>query len=93
MIRILVADDHEVVRRGLRGLLEAQPDWQVVAEAGTGREAVALAEHLRPDVAVLDVSMPDLNGLEATRRIRKVSPDTEVLVHGGASASMVSCGS
>jgi DNA-binding NarL/FixJ family response regulator len=80
MIRILVADDHEVVRRGLRGLLEAQPGWQVVAEAGTGREAVELAKQLRPDIAVLDVSMPDLNGLEATRRIRKALPGTEVLV-------------
>src|SRR5690349_20450741 len=80
MIRILLADDHDVVRRGLRGLLESQPGWQVVAEARTGREAVALAERLRPDVAVLDLSMPDLNGLEATRRIRKERPETEVLV-------------
>jgi DNA-binding NarL/FixJ family response regulator len=80
VIRILVADDHEVVRHGLRALLEAQPGWQVVAEAGTGREAVELAEQLRPDIAVLDVSMPELNGLEATRRIRKALPGTEVLV-------------
>jgi DNA-binding NarL/FixJ family response regulator len=80
MIRILLADDHDVVRRGLRGLLEAQPGWQVCGEARTGREAVALAERLRPDVAVLDLSMPDLNGLEATRRIRKDRPETEVLV-------------
>ena len=80
MIRILLADDHDVVRRGLRELLEAQPGWQVVGEARTGREAVALAERLRPDVAVLDLSMPDLNGLEATRRIRKDRPETEVLV-------------
>jgi DNA-binding NarL/FixJ family response regulator len=80
MIRILLADDHDVVRRGLRGLLEAQTGWQVVAEARTGREAVDLAEQLRPDVAVLDLSMPELNGLEATRRIRKALPGTEVLV-------------
>src|SRR5690349_192070 len=80
MIRILLADDHDVVRRGLREMLETQPGWQVVAEARTGREAVALAERLRPDVAVLDLSMPDLNGLEATRRIRKERPETEVLV-------------
>ena len=80
MIRILLADDHDVVRRGLRGLLESQPGWQVCGEARTGREAVALAERLRPDVAVLDLSMPDLNGLEATRRIRKERPETEVLV-------------
>ena len=80
MVRILLADDHDVVRRGLRWLLEAQPGWQVVAEARTGREAVALAEQLHPDVAVLDLSMPELNGLEATRRIRKELPGTEVLV-------------
>jgi DNA-binding NarL/FixJ family response regulator len=75
-----VADDHDVVRRGLRELLEAQPGWQIVAEARTGREAVALAERLRPDVAVLDLAMPELNGLEATRRIHRDLPETEVLV-------------
>jgi DNA-binding NarL/FixJ family response regulator len=79
-IRILLADDHEVVRLGVRALLEAQPGWEVVAEARTGREAVALAEQLRPDVAVLAVALPDLNGLEATRRIRLALPETEVLV-------------
>src|SRR5215211_649007 len=80
MTRILLADDHDIVRRGLRGLLEAQPGWQVVAEARTGREAVALAAQTRPDVAVLDLAMPELNGLEATRRIRRELPGTEVLV-------------
>src|SRR4051794_17643409 len=80
MTRILLADDHDVVRRGLRGLLEAQPDWVVCAEARTGREAVALAARTRPDVAVLDLAMPELNGLEATRHIRRAQPDTEVLV-------------
>jgi len=70
-ITLFLVDDHDVVRRGLRELLEAQPGWQVVGEARTGREAVALAERLRPDVAVLDLSMPELNGLEATCRIRK----------------------
>ena len=80
MVRILLADDHEIVRRGLRGLLEAHPDWEVCAEAENGREAVDRARESRPDVAVLDLSLPELNGLEATRRIRRDSPNTEVLV-------------
>jgi DNA-binding NarL/FixJ family response regulator len=79
-VRILVADDHEIVRQGLRALLEAQPGWQVVAEAVDGREALDKAKRLRPDVVVLDVSMPNLNGLEATRQIRKALPETEVLI-------------
>jgi len=79
-LRILVADDHDLVRRGLRGLIESQPGWQVCEEAHTGREAVAKAEQVKPDVAILDISMPELNGLEAARRIRKASPDTEILI-------------
>jgi len=79
-IRILVADDHEIVRQGLRALLEAQPGWQIVGEAVDGREAVDKAKRLRPDIVVLDVSMPSLNGLEATRQIRKALPATEVLI-------------
>jgi DNA-binding NarL/FixJ family response regulator len=79
-VRILVADDHEIVRQGLRALLETQPGWQVVAEAVDGREALDKAKRLRPDVVVLDVSMPNLNGLEATRQIRKALPETEVLI-------------
>jgi DNA-binding NarL/FixJ family response regulator len=81
MTRILLADDHDIVRRGLRGLLEAQPGWRVVAEASTGREAVALAAETRPDVAILDLTMPELNGLDATRRIRRALPSTEVLIY------------
>jgi len=80
MIRILVADDHEVVRKGLIGLLAQRPDWQVCAEAGNGRDAVAFANRFRPNVAILDLSMPELNGLEATRQIRHEVPETEVLV-------------
>lgn len=80
MIRILLADDHDVVRRGLSALLANRPDWQVVGEAQNGREAVSLAVKLKPSVAVLDLSMPELNGLEATRQIRKEVPETEVLV-------------
>ena len=79
-VRILVADDHDVVRQGLRRLLEEQPQWVVCGEAANGPEAVALCEKLLPDVAILDISMPELNGLEATRQIRKLSPATEILV-------------
>ena len=79
-IRILLADDHTLVRQGLRKLLEERPDWEVVAEAGDGREAVRLAEQHKPDVAILDVAMPLLNGIEATRQITKRVPGTHVLV-------------
>jgi DNA-binding NarL/FixJ family response regulator len=80
MLRILLADDHDIVRRGLKELLEEQPGWSVCAEAANGRRAVELALEHRPQVAVVDLSMPELNGLEATRRIRQVAPETEVLV-------------
>jgi len=79
-LRILVADDHQVVRTGLRTLLESKAGWQVCAEAANGREAVEKAGELHPDVAVLDIGMPLLNGMEATRQIRKVSPGTEILI-------------
>lgn len=72
--RILVADDHEVVRQGVRALLEAQPGWVVCGEARSGREAVARAAELQPDVVVLDITMPELNGLEATPQIRRAVP-------------------
>jgi DNA-binding NarL/FixJ family response regulator len=78
--RILIADDHEIVRQGLRRLLETQPGWQICGEAASGREAVAKARQLKPDVAVLDFGMPELNGAEATRQILQASPRTEVLV-------------
>jgi DNA-binding NarL/FixJ family response regulator len=79
-VSVLIADDHEVVRRGLRALIHEQPGWQVVAEAIDGRDAVAKAEKFKPDVAILDISMPSLNGLEATRQITKLSPRTKVLI-------------
>jgi DNA-binding NarL/FixJ family response regulator len=80
MLRILLADDHDIVRRGLKDLLEQHVGWQVCAEAANGREAVELALQHQPHVAVIDLSMPELNGLEATRRIRQSLPDTEVLI-------------
>ena len=80
MIRILIADDHEVVRSGLRKILEAQPNWEVVAEAGDGKDAIHKAAETRPDVAVLDYSLPLVNGIEATRQIRARLPKTEVLI-------------
>jgi DNA-binding NarL/FixJ family response regulator len=79
-VKILVADDHDIIRRGLRQLLTAHPGWEVCAEAKTGREAVTLAQRHKPEVAVLDLSMPELNGLDAARRIRKTLPATEVLI-------------
>ncbi|MGH9792108.1 MAG: response regulator, partial [Candidatus Acidiferrales bacterium] len=79
-LRLLVADDHEVVRIGLCALLEEQPGWEVVAQARDGREAVEKAKQSRPDVGVLDVAMPDLNGLEATRQITRDVPDTKILI-------------
>lgn len=78
-IRILLADDHAVVRKGFQFILGAQPDFEVVGEASNGREAVELAKTLQPDVVVMDVSMPELNGIEATRRIGDVSPRARVL--------------
>jgi DNA-binding NarL/FixJ family response regulator len=79
-LRILLADDHTIVRHGLRKVLEERPEWEVVAEAGDGREAVRQAEQHKPDVAIVDVAMPLLNGIETTRQIVKKSPSTRVLV-------------
>lgn len=79
-IRILVADDHTVIRRGIVGLLNAQPDMEVIDEAGTGREAVAKAATATPDVVLLDVAMPDLNGLGATRMIKAQLPAVQVVI-------------
>jgi len=78
-IRILLADDHSVVRQGFRRILESQPDMEIVGEAANGREAVCLASELKPDVIVMDVAMPELNGIEATRRIAETSVRTRVL--------------
>ena len=79
-IRVLLADDHETVRQGLRMLVDSQPDMAVVAEAGSGREALTCFSATHPDVVVMDVSMPDMNGLEATRALKQAAPDSIVIV-------------
>jgi len=79
-LRLLVVDDHAVVRRGVRALLESQTGWEICGEATNGEEAVRQAAELRPDIVVLDISLPGLNGLEATSRILKESPESEVLI-------------
>jgi DNA-binding NarL/FixJ family response regulator len=80
MVRILLADDHDVVRRGLKALLQECPGWEICGEALSGRNAVDLARELQPDIAIVDLMMPDLNGLETTRQIRKASGRTQVLI-------------
>src|ERR1041384_4366084 len=78
--RILLADDHELVRHGLRRMLEARSGWSVCGEASTGLEAIDLARSLKPDVVILDLRMPELNGLEAAREIAKLVPPPEILI-------------
>jgi DNA-binding NarL/FixJ family response regulator len=80
MLRILIADDHDTVRSGLRTILEENQTWQVVAEAADGVEAIRMATEAKPDIAVLDYSLPFLNGIEVTRQIRAQLPRTEVLI-------------
>src|SRR6266516_4627165 len=79
-LRILVADDHEIVRRGLCAILESHTGWEVCGEAADGREAVEKTRQLNPDVVILDIGMPSLNGLEATRQILKTNPHAKVLI-------------
>jgi DNA-binding NarL/FixJ family response regulator len=79
-LRLLLADDHEIVRQGLRSMLEAQRECQVVGEASDGRQAVTMTKDLNPDIVILDIGMPSLNGLEATRQILKMRPQTKVLI-------------
>src|SRR5437868_11636157 len=78
--RILVADDHEVVRQGIRAILQARPDWQICGEAGDGLEAVHLTKELRPDVVVMDITMPNMSGLEASLEIAKLKLPSRVLI-------------
>ena len=82
-LRILLADDHKVVRQGTRALLSTVPEWKIVGEADNGRDAVSLTAELKPDIVILDIGMPELNGLDATRQIKKKSPETEVLIFTG----------
>ena len=79
-VRILIADDHEIVRRGLRLLIASRPDWQVCGEAEDGDEAIHKARELRPDVILLDVSMPKVNGLDAAPILRREAPSSAILI-------------
>ncbi|MBI4283722.1 MAG: response regulator transcription factor, partial [Chloroflexi bacterium] len=79
-IRVLIADDHAIVREGFRTLLEAQPDIEVVGEAADGGEVVNKTKEVQPDIVLMDITMPGMNGLDATRQIRQESPDVKVLV-------------
>ena len=78
-VRILLADDHEIVRRGMRPLIESEWGWEICGEAAEGRQAVAMALELKPDIVIVDVGMPELGGVEVTRQIRRGLPETEVL--------------
>src|SRR5271165_3214258 len=80
MLRILIADDHEVARQGIRFLLESHPGWEVCGEAKDGRETVELARRMNPDLILLDIGMPNLNGLEAARQILAASPEIAILI-------------
>ena len=80
MLRILIADDHEIVRKGVRDVIEAHPGWQVCAEASDGQQVLELVQKEKPDIAVLDVSLPSLNGVALTRLLRKECPNVRVLL-------------
>lgn len=82
-IRILIADDHDIVLRGIRPLLESEWGWEICGEAMEGRQTVAMALELKPDIVIVDVSMPELGGVEVTRQIKRDSPETEVLIFTG----------
>ncbi len=88
-IRILIADDHDIVRRGMRPLIESEWGWEICGEARDGREALAMAENLKPDVVVIDVAMPELNGVDVTRQIKRAMPDVEVLAFTGSESEVL----
>lgn len=79
-VRLLIVDDHDVVRQGMRGLLAPHPGWKIVGEASSGREAICLAQQLRPDIVILDITLPEINGFDVCRQIRKRHTEVEVLV-------------
>jgi DNA-binding NarL/FixJ family response regulator len=79
-VRVVIADDHEIVRRGVRSLFESHAHWTVCGEAGNGQEAIALVATLHPDLIVMDVSMPVLNGFQAAAKIRQISPATKIVI-------------
>ncbi len=79
-IHILLADDHTILRAGLKMMLNAQPDMEVIGEAHDGRQAIAEVQRLQPDIVLMDITMPDMNGIEATRQIKKLQPETKVLM-------------
>lgn len=79
-INILIADDHDIIREGIKSVLSGRPEYKICAEAGNGEEAIELAEKFKPDVLLMDVSMPKLSGLDALPRIKKVSPDTKIIM-------------
>ena len=81
MTRILLADDHDAVRKGVQAILKSHSGWEVCAEAADGRTAVKLAMQVKPDIAIIDLELPDLNGLEATRQIKKELPEVEILIY------------
>jgi len=80
MPRVMIVDDHAVIRRGVQSILRAFPEWEVCAEAADGQEAVKLAQSIQPEIIIMDVSMPGLNGLEATRMIRNILPNIKILL-------------
>jgi DNA-binding NarL/FixJ family response regulator len=80
MNRVLVVDDHTVIRRGIQSILRAWPEWEVSGEASSGEEAIELTKELKPDIVLMDISMPGMGGLEATRLIRKICPQTKILL-------------
>src|SRR5580700_2928084 len=79
-LKVLVADDHEIVRQGIRDILQSHSSWTIVAEVANGNEAVEKSIELKPQVVIMDVGMPEMNGLETTRRIREALPETEVVI-------------
>jgi DNA-binding NarL/FixJ family response regulator len=80
MPRVLIADDHAVIRRGVHWILQASPEWELCGEAENGEDAVRLAEELKPEIIIMDVSMPGMNGVEAARAIRRKSPEARILL-------------